>query len=91
MSAIEILEKGTMLVMKSIDAGREHLSASHKHRYPTWDEMKRFREKYLDKDKFYVMVFPPKKHYVNCHAYCFHLWEVLDDYEKNLWGEHATG
>ena len=82
---MEILEKGTMLVLRSIDAGRLHLSISHKHRYPTWDEIKRMREKYLPMDKFFVMVFPPRKHYVNCHPFCFHLWEILEDFEKKLW------
>ena len=86
---MKVLERGTMQVILSIDLGRYHLSVSHKHRYPTWDEVKRMRKKYLPADKFFAMIFPPTKHYVNCHPYCFHLWEVIDDMKCELWGEPA--
>lgn len=82
---MEVMERGTMQVLRSKDMGRWHLSISHKHRYPTWDEIKRMREKYLPDEIFVAMILPPRKHYVNCHPYCFHLWESDDPLKNHIW------
>ena len=60
--------------------GRLHLSISHKDRLPTWDEIKEIRERLLPADAFMCIPFPPKKHWVNVHAYCLHLWEHKDQH-----------
>lgn len=81
-----IAEKmGNVAVIKTIDAGREHISLSKSHQLPSWNEVKKVREKYCDPKKFYVMVLPPKEYYVDVHPYCFHLWEVLAEEEIEIW------
>ena len=77
--------RNTILVLESQDADRHHISLSHKKRLPTWDEVKIVREKLCDNTKFYVMVLPPSKYYVNLHEYCFHLWEVKSEDEIEVW------
>ena len=56
--------------------GLWHLSVSHPTRYPTWDEIKNIRYKYLPNKITAALLFPPKEEYVNLHTNCFHLWEV---------------
>lgn len=51
-----------------------HLSVSHEHRYPTWDEMMVFRSFFFDDDMEVIMVMPPLDEYINIHNNCFHLW-----------------
>ena len=70
---------GSCKVMVTLDGGREHLSISHKNRYPRWDEIKQARYELLDKDKCYAMYLPPEEYYVNEHKNCFHLWEVKEN------------
>lgn len=72
-------------VFSTTDAGLHHISFSHPHRLPTWDEVKYVRDGYGDPNKFYVMVLPPKEFYVNFHQFCFHLWEVKSEYETEIW------
>jgi hypothetical protein len=53
-----------------------HLSISHPNRYPTWDEIKEARERFLPANLSFAMRFPPASEpYVNMHTNCFHLWE----------------
>ena len=53
-----------------------HLSISHRNRYPTWDEIKQAREKFLPDALTFAILFPPKAEYVNMHPNCFHLYQV---------------
>lgn len=55
-----------------------HLSISHPHRLPTWDELKAARYYFLPKDKTFAMLLPPEKEYVNFHKFCFHLYEFKE-------------
>jgi hypothetical protein len=53
-----------------------HLSISHPDRYPTWDEIKAARFRFLPNDVTMAMLLPPKEEYVNLHPNCFQLWEI---------------
>lgn len=74
-----------IMVMESIDNGFHHISMSHPHRIPTWDEIKFIRNKFGDPNKFYAMVFPPEEFYVNFHSFCMHLFEVKSENEILTW------
>ena len=71
-----IFKEKSLRVIVSKDAGYWHLSVSHPSRYPTWDEIKDVRYKYLPNDITVGLLFPPREEYVNVHDNCFHLWEV---------------
>jgi hypothetical protein len=68
------------------DAPLWHLSISHRTnehppepgRYPTWDEIKEARYRFLPPDITVAMILPPPGEYVNVHDTCFHLWQVPD-------------
>lgn len=47
-------------------------------RYPTWDEIKDARYRFVDDRIEMVMHLPPKSEYVNVHQSCFHLHELVD-------------
>ena len=61
-----------------VKSNKTHLSVSHPIRYPTWDEIKMVRERFLPEDRAYAMYLPPKNEFVNVHPNCFHLWLVYD-------------
>lgn len=76
----------------SVYVGREpmgdrplwHLSISHRTneasprpgRYPTWDEIRDARERFIPDEVTVAMLLPPKAEYVNVHQTTFHLWEI---------------
>jgi hypothetical protein len=65
-----------------IGAGGElkwHLSISHRARYPTWDEIREARYRFIPNDVTVAMILPPKEEYVNFHENCFHLHEIEDE------------
>jgi len=74
----KVFSEGSLKIIISEDAGRLHLSVSHPLRYPTWDEIKEIRYKYLPNEKTFGILLPPKEEYVNVHPNCFHLWEIRD-------------
>lgn len=61
-----------------------HLSISHRTngptprpgRYPTWDEIREARERFIPDEVTVAMLLPPKAEYVNVHGTTFHLWEI---------------
>lgn len=55
-----------------------HLSISHPHRYPTWDEIADARYELVPDDITMAMLLPPPGEYVNAHDTCFHLWQIDD-------------
>lgn len=63
-----------------------HLSISHRTneacpqpgRYPTWDEIREARERFIPDEVTVAMLLPPKAEYVNVHDTCFHLWQITD-------------
>jgi hypothetical protein len=74
--------------------GRYHLSISHNvprlvqlpgmsenrpGRFPTWDEIKEARYKFVPKDLNMAIMFPPEEMYYNLHETCLHLLQVPVD------------
>ncbi len=74
-------ENGALRAIVSQDPpdARWHISISHPHRYPTWDEIKRSRYELIPDSVFMAMLLPPKSQYVNVHPNCFHLHEWRDN------------
>jgi len=70
--------EGDLIIMVSVDAGFWHLSISHASRYPTFDEIRDARYKYVPDEVTMAMLYPPKAEYVNLHNNCFHLWEIKE-------------
>ena len=67
--------------MVAEEMGLLHMSLSHPHRQPTWDEIKEVRYALLPDEKTFAVLLPPKSQYVNLHENCFHLWEVPEMHE----------
>lgn len=61
-----------------------HLSISHRTndrppqpgRYPSWDEIRDARERFVPDEVTVALFLPPRSEYVNVHSTTFHLWEV---------------
>jgi hypothetical protein len=53
-----------------------HASLSHKHRDPTWTEIREMREAVWRSDQDVMMVLPREADYINVHEHCFHLWSM---------------
>ena len=68
--------RGPIKAIVSKDDGSWHISVSHPHRYPKWDEISKARYDLIPNDHFMVMILPPREEYVNIHENCFHLWEI---------------
>jgi hypothetical protein len=70
-----------------------HLSISHRTseatpqpgRYPTWDEIKEARYRFVPDGVTMAMLLPPKAEYVNVHETCFHLWEIEPEAGIPVW------
>lgn len=73
-----VFRDGEFAVIVSIDAGFWHMSISHPSRYPTFDEIRDARYKYVPDEVTMAMLFPPKAEYVNVHPNCFHLWQIKE-------------
>lgn len=67
---------GKCLIMVAIEMGKWHMSISHPTRYPTWDEIKEARYKFIPNKVTMAMLLPPMEEYVNLHPNCFHLHEI---------------
>lgn len=72
-------KEGECQILVSRDNDKLHLSISHENRYPTWDEIKAARYKYMPADMMVAMLLPPEGEYVNVHENCFHLWEIKEE------------
>lgn len=45
---------------------------------PDWEEFKRVKNDFIGPDRWAYQVLPSQKDYVNQHAYCLHLYALLD-------------
>lgn len=61
-------------VVFSNGGGWDHVSASFKHRCPTWEEMCEIKSMFFRPDEVVVQYHPAESEYVNNHPYCLHLW-----------------
>jgi hypothetical protein len=60
----------------------EHVSASHRDRTPTWEEMVWLKDQFWNDDEVVVQFHPAKQNYVNWHSYCLHLWRPTRHKDK---------
>jgi hypothetical protein len=69
------------------DEPRWHLSISHRTnehpprpgRYPTWDEIKDARYRFMPPNIYVAQILPPPEEWVNAHDTTFHLWEIPEE------------
>lgn len=54
--------------------GWEHVSVSHAHRCPTWQEMCRVKDLFWSEDETVLQFHPRRTEYINLHPNCLHLW-----------------
>lgn len=54
-----------------------HVSASHRSRIPTWEEMAAVKEFMVGSDRWAAQLHPPETDYVNIHGRVLHLWSPL--------------
>jgi hypothetical protein len=52
------------------------MSIAHPLRYPTWDEIKEARYRFVPDNVTMAMLLPQRAEYVNIHHNCFHLHEI---------------
>jgi len=64
-------------VIASDGMGWEHVSVSHPHRCPIWNEMAMVKDIFWDEDDCVIQYHPPKTDYVNNHQFCLHLWRPI--------------
>ncbi len=85
---LEIRKQKIAESLKNAEEIEKRLDKVAKEREETLNKAaKEVRDLFLDKDKFYVMVLPPKEFYVNLCKTCFHLFEVKNEEEINVWKE----
>jgi hypothetical protein len=72
---------GGLAVIVSLDqpGDRWHLSISHAHRYPTYEEIKEARYALIPDHVYMAQIFPPRGQFVNLHPNFFHLHEWRDN------------
>lgn len=57
-----------------------HVSVSHKHRHPSWEEIRAVRDALYPDDVDVMMVLPQAQDYVNIHEHTFHLWSTPSEW-----------
>jgi hypothetical protein len=66
---------------------RWHLSISHRTnerkpkpgRYPTWDEIKDARYRFMPPEIYVAQILPPPEEFVSAHDTTFHLWQIPEE------------
>lgn len=88
---LNVADGHLMVLVGAETAGRDeprwHLSISHRTnerppkpgRYPTWDEIKDARYRFMPGDITVAQILPPEDEFVNAHATTFHLWEIPEE------------
>lgn len=78
-----IYKKGNIGIMVGLEPNVGwHLSISHPHRYPTWDEIRNARFVMTPNEVTMAFILPPSSEYVNIHPNCFHLFEIKENVSK---------
>lgn len=75
-NGLMFITNNQLKVLITIDDNAWHMSVSHETRYPTHDELKELRYRYIPDKVTMAQLFPPKSEYVNVHKNCFHLWQI---------------
>lgn len=68
--------KSGIIILHSIDNGKNHISLSYKNKLPSYEEIKEARYQLCPNIKYMAQIFPPKEEFINAHEYCLHLWEL---------------
>jgi len=55
-----------------------HVSASHRDRLPSWDELRDVKRVFIGDSCKAIQVLPPEDEYINLHPYVLHLWSCVD-------------
>ena len=55
-----------------------HVSISHQHRYPGWDEIADVRYALVPEDVTMALLLPPPDRYLNLHDFTMHMWQIDD-------------
>lgn len=66
-------------VFVAVEAGKWHLSIAHRHRYPSWEEIKQARYEFVPDDVTMAMLLPPMRQFVSVHPNCFHLHQIANE------------
>jgi len=66
-----------------------HVSVSRKSRCPSHDEMCMVKRDFIG-DRYAYAVYPPAQKYVNIHAYCLHLWALVDELQGRVLPEFSS-
>ena len=77
--AVKLKRGQEVFVIASDGMGWEHVSVSRRDRCPTWDEMCQVKDMFWGDEDCVVQFHPPRSEYVNCHAYCLHLWRQIGE------------
>lgn len=67
----------TLWCLSSDGKDWEHVSVSHPHRVPTWEEMCAIKDLFWEPEETVVQYHPPKSEYVNKCETCLHLWKPV--------------
>lgn len=71
---VAMLHGCTVIITK--EAGKWHLSISHKDRDPSYFDIKEARYRWIPDSATMAMIFPPAAEFVNMDPHCFHLFEI---------------
>lgn len=82
---------GDCSVLVTREFGKLHASIAHPRRDPSWNEIRAARDAFFPRGCGVVQIIPGKDDlYVNAHAHCFHLWEVVQDAIDPYAGRETT-
>jgi hypothetical protein len=70
--------KRLLVAMRGMEAGRWHLSVSHRDRVPSWEELGFARDALLPPDVWLMVVHPPRAFWLNLMPKVLHLWQFDD-------------
>jgi len=67
-----------LAVIASTGEGWDHVSVSHQHRIPKYEEMCRIKEMFFCDDEIAIEYHMPPLMHINVHPNCLHLWRPQD-------------
>ena len=65
-------------IVASWGMGWDHVSVSHAHRTPRYQEMKAVKRIFFRSDEWAVEYHPPSKDYISIHDNVLHMWRPQD-------------
>ena len=67
-----------LTVIAAYGGGWDHVSASLRHRCPTWYEMEKVKNLFFYPEEVCWQVHPAQSNYVNVSQNCLHIWRKQD-------------